>query len=123
MKDEISDFIQLHCHKISKYSISLKRVTTLEEEPIEEFIEKKIIVSSLRLDTVISSSFHLSRKKVTELICGEKVKLNYKLEIKVSKEVNEGDLISVRKFGRIQIVRFLGNTKKNRIILLVKIPK
>lgn len=123
VKNEIANFIQFHCNKISKYPVILNSVTQMQEEYMDECIEKKIIVGSLRLDVVVSATFQLSRKKASELIQREKVKLNFDVETKPAKEVEEGDLISVRKLGRIHIVNMLGTTKKNNFILLVKIPK
>lgn len=85
--------------------------------PKPKFEEKTIIVSSLRLDTVLAHSFNLARGKISDLIKGEKAFLNWNIETSNSKMIKENDIITLRGFGRIKILNVLGKTKKERIIL------
>ena len=78
-------------------------------------------VASLRIDGVISSAFGISREKSSNLFKEEKVLLNFVLAKNDSKNVKEGDLISVRGFGRIKVLEILGETKKGRIKISVRI--
>lgn len=72
-------------------------------------------VKSLRLDAVVASFHNLSRSEAQKLIQSEKVKVNYRPVIATSYELSEGDLISVRGFGRFTINAIEGVTKKDRI--------
>lgn len=72
-------------------------------------------VSSLRLDGVVSSGFSISRGKAAEYIAAGKCELNYLPCQKGDKGVCEGDKISVRGLGKIQLKTVGGNTKKGRI--------
>lgn len=78
---------------------------------------KEIVTSvqSLRLDSVISAGFGISREKSVELVKGELVKLNYIVSKSASKSVNEGDMISVRGKGRLIINGVVSQTKSGRI--------
>ena len=78
-------------------------------------------VASLRIDGVISSAFGISREKSSNLFKEEKVLLNFVLSKNDSKNIKEGDLISVRGFGRIKVLEILGETKKGRIKISVRI--
>lgn len=78
-------------------------------------------VASLRIDGVISRAFGISREKSSNLFKEEKVLLNFVLAKNDSKNVKEGDLISVRGFGRIKVLEILGETKTGRIKISVRI--
>ena len=80
--------------------------------------EEKIIdttVASLRLDAILSSALGISREKSCDLIESEKVSVNYKLVTSVKKQVIEGDLLSVRGYGRIVLAEVKGESKSGRI--------
>ena len=78
-------------------------------------------VASLRLDAVTALFTRLSRTKAAELIDRELVSLNWSAVKNPSKSVAEGDVLSVRGYGRAKIGRIGGETKKGRIkITLLK---
>ena len=55
------------------------------------------------------------------MIEGGKVKINYVENINSSKKINVGDMISVRGYGRIELKEILGETRKDRIrVVLLK---
>ena len=91
------------------------------EKPFTELIKteatsivKVVLVSSLRIDKIVASTFEISRNIAVNMLQSRKVKLNY-LEIdKKDFPVGQGDLISVRGLGRIKILRLLGETKKGK---------
>lgn len=74
-------------------------------------------VSSLRLDTVASEIYHLSRAKMAELIDRKRVRINWELMDRRDFELAEGDLLSVRGYGRSKIISVGGLTKKHKIRL------
>ena len=73
-----------------------------------------MIVSSLRLDAAIASVYDLSRSKSASLVEGEKVFINGKLTKSTSKNIEIGDTVSVRGYGRFRYTEILGGTKKGR---------
>lgn len=83
----------------------------------------EIIVSSLRADTVISGVYKLSRKDTSSLFDREKVFINQKAISKESAVLNDGDLVSVRGYGRFIYNETLRKTKKDRIVISVSVYK
>jgi len=85
------------------------------------FREIKATVASLRLDCVASSGFGISRSKIGEFIKAEKVSLNWEKTTSLTKQVSEGDTISIRGKGRVIVDKIGAMTKKGRIsITLLK---
>ncbi|WP_409305348.1 RNA-binding protein [Peribacillus sp. SCS-155] len=112
---EIESYLFANLEKIGKATVSMKKVA-LEEAIVAEEVwdESTFTVSSMRLDTVISSILNLSRQKAQTLITSGKVKLNHKQTEHISEECREGDTISVRGFGRCSILSIEGKTKKEK---------
>ncbi|MBA2874067.1 YlmH family RNA-binding protein [Thermaerobacillus caldiproteolyticus] len=112
---EVADYVRLHLEMIGKTKISL------EEKPLTDIIileeqwnEATITVSSLRLDTLLSQAFHVSRQKTQSLIENGLVKVNWKVVEQAHFECKEGDTLSVRGFGRCKIFSIDGKTKKEK---------
>lgn len=122
VKREISDFIEFNLNKIGKNNVKLFKTNNLDV-PKEEFNEYTYILSSLRLDTLISSLLKISRSNAQKIIEQGRVKVNFKKEDKPSILLKESDLISVRKFGRFIFENIEGLSKKNKYIVKIKIPK
>jgi RNA-binding protein YlmH len=73
----------------------------------------------MRLDTVMSSVYNISRQKAASLIHGGKVKVNWTAQEQPSFELHESDLISSRGLGRVSILMIEGRTKKDKIRLQI----
>ena len=86
----------------------------------EKFEEKNIIVSSMRCDNIVSELGGCSRSKACELIENEKVLINYETVLKSSKNIEIKDTVTIRGKGKFIIDSFVGNTRKDRMIILVK---
>ena len=85
----------------------------------QEMQELRVTVSSLRLDSVISAAFHLSRGAASELIRTGRAALNDLTCVKPDRGVAQGDVISVRGFGKLKVLSHQGETKKGREALLI----
>lgn len=113
--EEISDYIQLELPSIGKASVELiprpLSETILQKE---QWIETMITASSIRIDTIISSIYKISRQKSQVLIQSGLVKVNWKVIESTSFECGEGDTISVRGYGRSKIFSFEGKSKKEK---------
>ncbi|USI65176.1 RNA-binding protein [Lactococcus petauri] len=125
-------FVSKHLLEIFQNNIKKIDSATVQfvEKPFEELIEteaasvmKVVLVSSMRIDKIIASTFEISRNLAVNMLQSRKVKLNY-LEIeKKDFTVEQGDLISVRGLGRIKILRILGETKKGKQKIECEITK
>ena len=123
VKREISNFIEINLTKVSKYNILLSREDDISCLPKKEYDYKKVIVSSFRLDNLISKVFNLSRSKVKDMIQAELVKVNFAKETRSHLELELGDLVSVRHYGRFRLYDLEGNTKKGNSVLIVRLNK
>ena len=71
-------------------------------------------VASVRLDSVLSVAFPMSRSRLTGLVEGGKVFVNGKLITSNGYRLKEGDIISVRGMGKLAYQGVLSETKKGR---------
>ncbi len=121
-KKEISKYLIDNLNKIKNIKVKLKEVekNDLEFDDCDKK-EEKILVSSMRLDNIISSSLNTSRSKIEDLFSQNKVFVNWKIINKKDKIVKIHDVISIRGIGRIIIKESTGISKKGKIILNVEI--
>jgi len=96
-------------------------VISLDEINVPEARYKIIndTVASLRLDSIVSAGFSISREKAAEAVKAGRVYLNYLECSKSDKQVNEGDCISVRGMGKIILQQICGKTAKGRIRIVI----
>ena len=119
---EISKYLLQNIDKIGRENVKVKRIDfnqTVSVAP--NFKEIKTTVASLRLDAVVAVCYGLSREVSSKLIENDKVSLNYKEIANSSKIVKIGDLISVRGYGRFEIQDVLGETRKDRVRVVLKV--
>lgn len=89
-----------------------------KEKPSSSALEYKEVVgsvSSFRLDSMVALAFHTSRSGITGLIEGEKVFVNSRLIKSNSYMLKEGDVVSVRGYGKFRFESQGNLTKKGRI--------
>ena len=73
------------------------------------------VIASERLDCLVALLAGSGREKAAQMISGGYVSVNHRETDSVSAKVNEGDVISIRRYGRF-IVDSLGPyTKKGRL--------
>lgn len=114
LKTELGSLTRFQNSKIIE--LELNKIRTLEIK-LEEV---KIIVPSLRLDNIVSDLARTSRSKATEIITQERVFVNGQNETKQSKQIKQGDIITIRGKGRFVIKEFTGTTRSGRTVVLVE---
>ena len=82
---------------------------------------REIIVSSERLDVIVSAIYKMSRSQVLPIFHTEKVFVNGVVKQSPSVIVRTGDKISVRGFGRFIYKGILRTTKKDRLVIGVEV--
>lgn len=117
---EVSDYIKNHVVTIGRAGVKLVEKSIEHALPSKELWEEDdITVSSLRLDTVISGAFHVSRQKSLTFIQHGMVKVNWTTIENPSFTCEPGDLISVRGYGRVKILHIEGKTKRDKWRMIV----
>lgn len=81
----------------------------------QELEEKDGIITSNRLDSVVACVHKLSRSHALELFRQEKVFVNGRMIANVTYTCHEGDIISVRGYGRFIYLGAQGETNKGRL--------
>ncbi len=118
---DIAPYIATQLQKVSRTPVQVEETTwtalDLEKEPVLQ----KLTVASLRLDAVAGGVLHVSRGKIQALIDAEKANVNWNTITQTSYLLKEGDMVSVRGFGRFRIVDIGGKSKKDRVILEVEV--
>ncbi|KGR87618.1 RNA-binding protein [Lysinibacillus odysseyi] len=117
---EVADYVRAHLTSIGKVKVHLEEIGT---QPLlrleEEWVESTTTVSSMRLDVVLATVLNISRQKSQNLITAGRVKVNWTVREQVSFELQEGDILSARGFGRLKVIMTEGRTKKDKIRLQI----
>ena len=118
---EMEYFIINNLIKIGKVSVDVKLSSTdeLQNITVDNYIEDTFIVSSYRLDTIISERCSLSREKAKQYIILKNVKINGVINVNPDYIVKIDDLISIHRFGRLIVKEEMKKTKKDKYILRV----
>ncbi len=93
------------------------------EELLQKEEKVKIIsatVADMRLDAVAAAGYGVSRSRMADEIKALNVKINWKEAKKAAQPVNEGDVISLRGRGRVEVAEVRGLTKKGRTGVTLK---
>lgn len=119
---DIADFIIYNYNRIKNNKVSVTEIDKSDlKPPIKSYDDKVFSISSLRLDSVIAGAFNLSRQEASKLINADLVQVNYEPVNNVSRSIEEGSIISVRKKGKFIFDKVLGMSKKDKF--RVKINK
>ena len=119
---EVSDYFRLQIDRVGKIKVRL------EDAPLDEIVvpelnwqEKMVTSSSLRIDSLVSVTFNISRESSKNLIKAEKVQLNWMTVARPDYEVKYGDILSIRGYGRLRIDDLLGITRKDKLRIRVSV--
>ncbi|MFV0364306.1 MAG: YlmH/Sll1252 family protein [Suipraeoptans sp.] len=118
--NSLSSFVIENLMKIKHtiVNVSICNLDNINFEPKFEVIKGNI--PSIRLDTIIAATFPMSRNKVTPLIEAGRVFINGKLVTSNGHPLKDGDIISVRKIGKLCFDGTLSTSKKGRLFVQIK---
>ena len=120
--NEVSQFLLTNLQDLTRFrraKFSVVNINDVETQE-KEFDYIKIIVSSMRLDCFVSELARTSRAKAVELIESQRVFVNYNLETKFSKKINEGDTITIRGKGKFIVENIVSKTKSDKYFVNIK---
>ncbi len=118
--EEIASYIAATLTQVSKTAVVAEETDAVADIPRRQTEIRRLTVASLRLDAVVSEVFRLARGKTQTLIGAEKAQVNWSVVTNTSHPLREGDLVSLRGFGRFRIRAVGGKTKKDRIGLEIE---
>lgn len=118
--EQIADFVEQNLCSVGRAKLRLQRISLTEVQiPDPEFKEIKDTVASLRLDSIIATGFRIGRSQACQYIAAGKAAIDGLPCEKPDKAVQEGMKISVRGLGKIKINSVSGQTKKDRIWVVI----
>ena len=119
--EEITKFLLQNLNTLTRFSKSKIEQVSIKEirEKSVQKQEMRIMVASMRLDSVIAEILRTSRGKAEEIIKEARVFINFENIDKLTKQVKEKDLITIRGKGRFEIGMQEGTTKNGRIKIIV----
>ncbi|MCL2323457.1 MAG: YlmH/Sll1252 family protein, partial [Oscillospiraceae bacterium] len=115
----IIEFLKLNLLQINKVPCNINIVdkTFLPEVNFEDVI---IDISSYRLDAIVGSLCRVSRSASEEIIRKGFVQINFLICLEKNKNINFGDIITIKKLGKFKMFELIKITKSKRLKVLFK---
>lgn len=118
--NSIAEYIMENLTKIKHTNVKCEITSSDIPELKPTFREENFPVASLRLDGIIAQLTKCSRKETLSFFTDKKVTLNGKITGRNSITLKEGDVFSVRGYGKFIFEGAGGNTKKGKIYVHIK---
>lgn len=114
-KEEIIPYIQEQLCSVRHTVVTLKPEANSHIDYVPHFEEKQDIVTSIRLDAIIAAICNMSRSASLRMIQEGKIFVNGIECLHNTYYCKQGDLLSIRGFGKVRFGETIGVTKKDRI--------
>ena len=115
VKNEVYEYIKSQLMKVGRVGVKL----ISDDDCCVSYKQKterlNVIVSSMRLDSVVAAITRLSRGKAVSLINSSKVFVNYSETENVSYNLKPEDILTIRGKGKFVIKDQSSTTKKGRL--------
>lgn len=117
----VSEFICLHLDRVASSYVQCEAVGNPDNVNVQrEYEAKEVSVASMRIDCVVSAVTGKSREGSALVISRGFVQQNYQTVTSVSAQVKNGDVVSVRGYGKMLIETDGITTRKGRLKLNIK---
>ena len=117
--EKIASFIMDELDKVKHTNVKCELVKNLIPIVTKEPVEKELVVTSARIDAVISKMYNISRNQRLDLFKAKKVFINGCVQENNSYFIKKGDCVSVRGYGKFDFLGIKNVTRKERICLLI----
>ncbi len=119
VREEMFPHIERDLDKVARDSVTVS-IYTGDTTTLSSTTENiRLVVSSMRIDNILSSLINCSRSKAIDLIASDCVFCNYFQMKKPSHSVCTGDVISVRGYGKFIIGENVGKSRRDNLIINV----
>lgn len=117
----LAGYIESNLTQIGAAPVTLEQIVRESLQVKEEKVKLiSATVAALRLDAVAAAGYGTSRSRMAEEIKSQNVKVNWKDAKNAAQAVTEGDVISFRGRGRVELAEVRGLTKKGRCSITLK---
>lgn len=118
--DIVRNYFETNFLMVKNSRIDLREISIDTFKDYERSYKEEIhIVSSNRIDTVISSIIHTGRNNINDKIKKKEIILNYDFLKSVSYKLRDGDTFSIKKIGKFKYNGIIKNTKSNNLIISI----
>lgn len=118
---EVAPYVEQNLVSAGRTKLRLERIPLEEARiPVPETDIHRDTLASLRLDSVISAGFRISRGLAVKHIEAGGAAIDGLPTMKPDKLVEQGAVISVRGLGKIRLTTVKGHTKKGRIAVEIE---
>lgn len=114
--DKISNYIKDNLSRVRHTTVEVNEVDAPPVKAVEPKGAEEMVIASLRVDVAVCQVYNLSRNECAKLFETEKVFINSRKLESRSYQLKEGDMVSVRGYGRFQFVSVVRKTKKDRLV-------
>lgn len=111
----ISNFLMVRNTKVELEKLDIDYLKDYERS----YEKLEFIVSSLRIDTVVSSICHTGRSNIIDMIKKKEIMLNYDYLKNSDYKLKDGDTFSIKRVSKFKFNGILKSTKSDHIIVEV----
>ena len=117
--DIIENYLLSNLLMINNSYVELNKIDINYLKNYERSYEEiNFIVSSERLDNIVSKLIHCNRDIINNKIKDKEILVNYNI-VKNSYNLKVGDILSIRKYGKYKYKGIIKTTKKNNYIVRI----
>lgn len=118
--EDIEKFLVLNINKIGNCSCNIKVLEEYDLLPKITFKEEVILVSSLRIDNIVSKLANVSRTKAQVMVDQGSVMLDYVRIRDKSYELKENERVTIKSVGKFIIGTIVGFSKSGKLKINIK---
>lgn len=119
--ETMAKFLLANLTKVGNVAVTCEADDLSSIAPKEERCKEiRATVASLRVDSIAAAGYGFSRSRAAADIAADKLKLNWQSVKNASQSVKEGDILSMRGRGRLEVAEVRGTTKKGRIGVVLR---
>lgn len=119
--ERIAGYLAENLTKVRHTGVRLTVLTEMPETAKPLYQEEQVIVSSERIDALIAKLYHLSRSESAGLFPAKKVFVGGRQCESAGYLCKDGDIVSVRGYGKFIVCGDFGVTGKGRLRVTLKI--
>ncbi len=105
------------------YNLSIISIDKIDIDYLNDYKNKyeeiELLVSSLRIDNIISSITNDSRKSILDRFKNKDINLNYNPVTKYTIKLSDNDIFSIRKYGKYKYNGIKRKTKNGSLIISI----
>lgn len=110
-----ADYVLSELTSVGRNVVTVAVVDGIPEDVIKGSTKEILVqAASMRVDGIAAHVFHLSRKDIIPYFFDKKVAVNGRITENNDKQIAEGDLVSVRGFGKFRVSEVCGLSKKGK---------